>query len=140
MSRPTVLFLCTGNSARSQMGEALLRDLAGDRFESLSAGLDPKGVHPLTVAVLNELGLDVSGATSKDVRELMKTRSFETLITVCDHADANCPAGLPGVKTHLRWSFKDPAAATGTDEQKLAVFREIRNQIKARISDWLEHA
>ena len=139
MTGRKVLFLCTGNSARSQMAEALLREIAGDKFEPASAGTEPKGVHPLTVRVLKEDGIDISGALSKNVRELMGREVFLDLITVCDHADSNCPTVFPGVQRRFHWSFKDPAAATGSEEEQLKVFREVRDQIKARIKAWLDN-
>ncbi|MCA8915013.1 MAG: arsenate reductase ArsC [Planctomycetes bacterium] len=139
MTGRKVLFLCTGNSARSQMAEALLREIAGDEFEPASAGTEPKGVHPLTVRVLKEDGIDISSARSKNVREFMGHEVFLDLITVCDHADSNCPTVFPGVQRRFHWSFKDPAAAEGTEEDKLKVFREVRDQIKARIKAWLDN-
>jgi arsenate reductase len=139
MNKRTVLFLCTGNSARSQMAEALLRELAGERFEPASAGLDPKGVHPLTVQVLKEEGIDIGGARSTDVREYLGKKTFADLITVCGHADAACPTVFPGVQRRYHWPFDDPAAATGTEAEKLAAFRKARDQIKQRIKDWLDN-
>jgi arsenate reductase len=139
MNKRRVLFLCTGNSARSQMAEALLRKLAGDRFEPHSAGLEPKGVHPLTVQVLKEEGIDISDAKSTDVREYLGHKLFPDLITVCSHADSACPTVFPGVQRRYHWPFEDPAAVKGTDEQKLAAFRKARDQIKQRIKEWLDN-
>lgn len=139
MSGRTVLFLCTGNSARSQMAEALLREIAGDKFEPASAGMDPKGVHPLTIKVLKEDGIDISDAKSRNVREYLGHKTFLDLITVCDQADASCPTVFPGVQRRYHWSFKDPAAATGSEEEQLKAFREVRDQIKARIKAWLDN-
>ena len=130
-----VLFLCTGNSARSQMAEGLLRHLAGDRFEVFSAGTKPSVVNPLAIAAMRELGIDIASHRSKHVDECFG-RMMDTVITVCDNAKEACPV-FPGVKHQLHWSFVDPAAATGAEAEKLAVFREIRDQIRARIENEL---
>jgi arsenate reductase (thioredoxin) len=111
-----VLFLCTGNSARSQMAEAFLRKYAGDRFEALSAGLKPAGVNPFTIQVMQEVVIDISDQTSKGVDAYLGKVLFQYLITVCDDADKNCPAIWPGVNTRLHWSFEDPLAFQETDE------------------------
>jgi arsenate reductase len=132
-----VLFLCTGNSARSQMAEAFLRKYGGDQFEAHSAGLEPKGLNPFTVKVMEELGVDMSKHTSKGVREYLGKVHFHYLITVCDHAEQNCPTTWPGVNQRLHWSFEDPATFEGGDEAKLAKFREVRGQIEQKIKDWL---
>lgn len=130
-----VLILCTGNSARSQMAEALLRLRGGKRFEVYSAGTEPKGLNPLSVEALAELGVDIAGARSKGVEEFL-AQSFDYVITVCDHANETCPV-FPGAARRLHWSFEDPAAATGSHDQKLALFRRIRNQIDARLTAWI---
>jgi arsenate reductase len=135
MDKQRVLFLCTGNSARSQMAEAFLRKHGGDRFEAHSAGLEPKGLNPFTVKVMDEVGIDVSGQTSKGVKPI-SAKLFQHLITVCD-ADKNCPTVWPGVNNRMHWSFQDPAAVEGTDEEKLAKFREVRDLIEAKIINWL---
>jgi arsenate reductase len=132
-----ILFLCTGNSARSQMAEAFLRRFGGDRFEVHSAGLEPKGVHPLTIQVMQEAGIDISEQTSKGVETYLGKTLFRYLITVCDDADKNCPTIWPGVSQRMHWSYEDPAAFAGTDEEKLAKFREIRDLIEQRIQAWL---
>ena len=132
-----VLFLCTGNSARSQMAEALLRHHAGDRFDVYSAGLEPKGMSPFTVRVMEEIGIPLTGQYSKDVREYMGKLHFGYLITVCANAEERCPTTFPGVGQRLHWAFDDPAAVEGADEDKLAKFREVRDQIDHRIHDWL---
>ncbi len=137
MSIQRVLFLCTGNSARSQMAEAFLRKHGGDRFEAHSAGLEPKGMNPFTVKVMNEVGIDVSTQTSKGVDTYLGKVLFQHLITVCDDADKNCPTVWPGISNRMHWSFQDPAAAKGTDEEKLAKFREVRDLIEAKIKGWL---
>ena len=131
-----VLFLCTGNSARSQMAEAFLRKYGEDRFEAHSAGLEPKGLNPLTIKVMQEAGIDVSGQKSKGVGEYLGKVLFQYLITVCDDAEKNCPSTWPGISKREHWSFEDPAALQGTEEEKLAKFREVRDQIEIRIKEW----
>src|SRR3972149_5610853 len=125
-----VLFLCTGNSARSQMAEAFLRKYGGEHFEPHSAGLEPKGLNPLTVKVMSEVGIDISGQTSKGVETYLGKVLFQHLITVCDDADRNCPTTWPGVSNRMHWTFQDPAAFEGTEEEKLAKFREVRDLIE----------
>jgi arsenate reductase len=138
MGEKRILFLCTGNSARSQMAEAFLRKYGGDRFEAHSAGLTPRGLNPLTAKVMDEVGIDVSGQRSKGVEEYLGKMHFQALITVCDNAEKNCPTVWPGVNTRLHWSFEDPADFEGTEEQRLAKFREVRDQIEQRILDFLK--
>lgn len=135
--KQNTLFLCTGNSARSQMAEAFLRRMGGDHFEAYSAGLEPKGMNPLTVRVMEEIGYDLSGQYSKGVDVYGGKLYVQNLITVCDHAEKNCPTAWPGVAQRLHWSFEDPAAATGTEEERLAKFREVRDQIKDKVREWL---
>ena len=130
-----VLFLCTGNSARSQMAEGYLRRVAADRFEPLSAGIEPKGLNPLAVEAMREIGIDISQHKSKDVRDLLGVH-IRYVITVCDHAREHCPI-FPGTYKFLHWSFEDPAAAQGTREEKLAVFRRVRDGIIQRIEQEL---
>ena len=137
MSKQRVLFLCTGNSARSQIAEAFLKKYAGNRFESHSAGLEPKGLNPLTVKVMEEIGIDISGETSKGVDVYLGKILFQYLITVCDDADKNCPTIWPGVNTRMHWSFEDPARFEGTEEEQLAKFREVRDLIEKKIKVWL---
>jgi arsenate reductase (thioredoxin) len=137
MEKLRVLFLCTGNSARSQMAEAFLRKYANDHFEAHSAGLEPKALNPLTVRVMEEAGFDMSEHRSKGVGDYLGKVHFQYLITVCDDADKNCPTVWPGVNQRLHWSFEDPAKFEGTDEQKLAKFRQVRDQIDARVKTWL---
>jgi arsenate reductase (thioredoxin) len=134
--KPRVLFLCTGNSARSQMAEAFLRKHAGDRFEVHSAGLEPKGIHPLTVQVMEEVGIPLDGHRSKSLQEYFMKVQIGYLITVCSSAEEKCPT-LPGVSKRLHWAFEDPAAYEGAEDEKLAKFREVRDQIDGRIQDWL---
>ena len=137
MSKPRVLFLCTGNSARSQMAEAFLRKYASDRFEVHSAGLEPNALNPLTVKVMEEAGFDMSGYRSKGIGEYLGKVHFQYLITVCDDADKNCPTIWPGVNQRMHWSFEDPAKFEGSDEQKLAKFRQVRDLIDVRVKAWL---
>jgi arsenate reductase len=131
-----VLFLCTGNSARSIMAEALLRHYAPDQFEVYSAGLEPKGINPYTIRVMNEIGLDVSGGRSKDVMEFLGKVHMGYVITVCSNAEARCPI-FPFSTQRLHWPFEDPAAFEGSDDEKLAKFREVRDLIDERIRAWL---
>lgn len=138
MAKLNVLFLCTGNSARSQMAEGFLREAAGDRFEVYSAGLDPKGLNPYSIRAMDEVGIDIRHQTSDPVKKYMGRLHFAYGITVCSHADENCPHALFSRGERLHWPFDDPAAATGTDEEIMAKFREVRDQIKARIDTWLE--
>lgn len=132
-----VLFLCTGNSARSQMAEAFLRKHGGEQFEVHSAGLEPKGINPFTQRVMHEVGYDLAGHYSKGVSEFLGKRLVQTVITVCGHAEENCPTVWPGVTHRLHWSFEDPAAFDGPEEAKLSRFREIRDAIEQRVKDWL---
>ena len=132
-----VLFLCTGNSARSQMAEAFLRQYGSDQFEAYSAGLEPKGINPLTVQVMQEIGIDLSNQRSKGVQEFLGKVFIHELITVCDKAEKNCPTAWPGIIKKMHWSFEDPAAFEGSKEEKLAKFREIRDQIEQKVRDWV---
>ena len=129
--KPKVLFLCTGNSARSQMAEGYLRSRAGDRFDALSAGISPKGLNPLATEAMREIGIDIAQHTSKDAAEFLGT-PIQYVVTVCDNAKEHCPI-FPGTFKYLHWSFPDPAAVEGTREQKLAAFRETRDAIAQRI-------
>jgi arsenate reductase len=136
MDKPKVLFLCTGNSARSQMAEAFLRKYANDRFEVFSAGLEPKGIHPLTVRVMQEKGISLEGQTSKPLSVYMGKVNFDWLVTVCDNADKNCPF-FPGIGSRLHWPFEDPAALVGSEEEQLTKFRLVRDAIELKINNWL---
>jgi arsenate reductase len=136
MEKVKVLFLCTGNSARSIMAEAFLRRFAGDRFEVFSAGLEPQGINPLTQKVMKEIGFDLGGQSSKDVAQFLGREYFGYVITVCAQAESRCPI-FPGASIRLHWPFDDPAAFQGTEDEKLNKFREIRDQIRARIESWL---
>ena len=130
-----VLFLCTHNSARSQMAEGFLRAMAGDRFEAGSAGTEKTSVNPLAVRVMAERGIDLGGHTAKVYADVA-LRSWDYLITVCDDANERCP-WVPGSVKRLHWSFPDPSRATGSEEERLAVFRRVREQIQERLTDWL---
>ena len=130
-----VLFLCTHNSARSQMAEGLLRHLGGDGIDVASAGTEARGVHPLAVRAMAELGIDLRGHTSKTLERFVGER-WDDVITVCDSANESCPV-FPSARRRLHWSFDDPSAAVGSDEQRLAVFRRFRDDIRARIETWL---
>ena len=130
-----VLILCTGNSCRSQLAEALWRHEAGDRFEVASAGTAPTGIHPLAVRVLEEVGASAAGQYSKHVSEL-SGQHFDLAVTVCGHARDRCPV-WPGHSRREHWPFDDPAAATGSEEEVLAVFRRVRDQIRRRIREHL---
>jgi arsenate reductase len=135
VNKERVLFLCTHNSARSQMAEGLLRATAGDRFEVQSAGTEKTAVNPLAIRVMAERGIDISAHTSKVSDGLMKD-PWDYLITVCDDANERCPF-VPGVQKRLHWSFEDPSRATGSDDARVATFRKVRDQIEARIAEWL---
>jgi arsenate reductase len=136
-AKAKVLFLCTGNSARSQMAEGFLRHYADDSFEAYSAGLEPKGMNPLTVKVMQEIGIDVSGQRSKHVREYLGYVNFAYLIIVCGDAEEKCPTVFVGVSQRMFWPFDDPAKAEGGEEEKLAEFRRVREQIGERMREWL---
>lgn len=138
MDKMKVLFLCTGNSARSQMAEAFTRHFAGDIIEAYSAGLEPVGVHPLTVKVMEEIGIDIGTQTSKPLSMFLGKEHFSYLITVCGQADKNCPAVFPGMGQRLHWELEDPAAVVGSEEDRLRIFREVRDQIRDRVRAWLQ--
>lgn len=138
MVKTKVLFLCTGNSARSQMAEAFLRKYGGERFEPHSAGLEPQGIHPLTIQVMEEAGLSLAGQESKSVKVFLGQVNFGYLITVCDQAEKNCPATFLGISRRLHWSFEDPAAFSGSDHDKLNKFRQVRDLIEAQVRSWVK--
>jgi arsenate reductase len=132
-----ILVLCTGNSCRSQMAEGYLRFLAGDRFDVFSAGLAPGVVNPKAIQVMQADGVDLSQHISKDVQQFIG-QQFDYIITVCDNAQEHCPF-FPGKAQRIHWSFADPAAARGTETEIQAVFREVRDQIRARITEFLQN-
>jgi len=129
-----VLFVCTHNSARSQMAEGFLRHLGGDAFEADSAGTEPGALHPLAVEAMAEVGVDISGQRAKSVDDFVQQR-FDYVITVCDDANESCPI-FPNALHRLHWSFPDPSAATGSHEERLAVFREVRGGIRERMEQF----
>jgi arsenate reductase len=135
MTRQRVLVLCTHNSARSQMAEGFLRARAGDRFEVESAGTEATRVNALATRAMSEVGIDLAGHRSKTLN-LFLDQPWDYVITVCDSANERCPI-FPRTVTRLHWSFEDPSAATGTEEERLQVFRRIRDEISGRIDGWL---
>jgi arsenate reductase (thioredoxin) len=136
MNKLRVLFLCSANTSRSQMAEALLRHHGADRFEVISAGLEPGVVNPFAIQAIEEMGLSMEGHRAKAVKDFLG-QSFHYLITVCSNAEEKCPI-FPGVIYRLYWPFEDPAALVGSDTEKLAKFREIRDQIDAQIQTWVK--
>ncbi len=126
-----VLILCTGNSARSQMAEGLLRHLGGTRYEVFSAGTKPAGVNPLAIEAMREVGIDISTQRSKSVAEFAG-QEFAAVITVCDNAAEECPI-FPGAPQRAHWSLPDPAAVSGTEQEKLGAFRKVREELERRI-------
>ncbi len=139
MKKQKVLFLCTGNSARSQMAEAFLRHYAADRFEAYSAGLDPRGINPFTEKVMAEAGVDMQGQYSKHLGEYLGKMHFNYVITVCSEADKSCPTVFPGMMQRLKWQFDDPDAFSGSEEMKLERFRETRDRVGEKIRQWLDN-
>jgi arsenate reductase (thioredoxin) len=135
MTKTKVLFLCTHNSARSQMAEGLLRHLAGDRFEVMSAGTEATSVRPEAIEAMFEFGADISRQTSKTLERYLG-EPFDYVVTVCDDANEACPV-FPGAENRLHWSFQDPSRAKGSEEERLGVFRKVRDEIQARISEEL---
>ncbi|NJO17315.1 MAG: arsenate reductase ArsC [Thioploca sp.] len=139
MAKQKILFVCVHNSARSQMAEAWLNHFGGEQFEAESAGLSPGTLNPLAVKVMQEVGIDISHKKTQAVFDLFQTsRIFAYVITVCDETSAEkCPI-FPGITKRFHWSFPDPAALTGTEEEKLAKTREIRDLIKVKIANWCQ--
>jgi arsenate reductase len=136
MNKKHILILCTGNSARSQMAEGILRHLAGDRFEVESAGTAPSFVRPEAIKALAEIGIDISNHYSKSVTQFTD-REFDHVITVCDNAKESCPI-FPGKRERIHWSFSDPAAVKGTEEERLSAFRTVRDQIHAKLLTFID--
>ena len=130
-----VLVVCTHNSARSQMAEALLRHLGGDQFAVYSAGTEPGYVQPLAIKAMAEVGIDISQARSKHVNEFID-QTFDYVITVCDRARETCPV-FPGEPQRIHWSFPDPAAVEGTEEERLRAFRRVRDELTQRLRVWI---
>jgi arsenate reductase (thioredoxin) len=135
--KPTLLVLCTGNSCRSHLAEGVLQSIAGDLFEIASAGSTPAGyVHPLAIEIMAEIGIDISSHRSKHMREFLD-HPVETVITVCGNADQACPI-FPGQVNRHHWPFEDPARAVGADEEKRAMFRRVRNEIRRVFTAYIE--
>src|SRR5579883_607960 len=134
-TKQRVLFVCTHNSARSQMAEGWLRHLAGDRFAAFSAGTEARGVNPIAIRAMAEVGIDISAQESKTLDRYL-AEPWDAVITVCDQANESCPF-FPGGKHRLHWSFPDPSTATGTDDEKLAVYRTVRDAIRIRLKEIL---
>jgi arsenate reductase len=132
-----VIFLCTGNSARSQMAEGLMNHLSHEEWKVQTAGIFPSYVHPLAIRVMEEIGIDISQQTSKSMNQFLN-EVFDYIITLCDEAAQSCPT-FPGQGKRLHWSFQDPAAAIGTIEERLAVFRRVRDEIRTKIEEFLEN-
>lgn len=136
--KPKFLFLCTGNSARSQMGEAFLRAYAGDHFDVFSAGINPKNeIHPLVRTAMQEIGLTMEGQTPKNVSEYLGNFVFAYTVSVCGNAEEQCPRIFLNMGQHMYWPFDDPAALEGSEDERLARVRIIRDQISAKIKTWL---
>lgn len=135
MNKAKVLFLCTENSARSQMAEALLREAASERFEAFSAGLRPTRVHPLAVEAMSEIGIDIRGQQAKGLAGFLGRVHFGYLITVCDQAAADCPI-FPGTAIRHHWSVDDPAAVEGSESERRAAFRRVRDELAGRIAEF----
>lgn len=135
MEKKRVLFLCTGNTCRSQMAEGLLKKFAGERFEVFSAGISPGQVNPLAIKVMSEVGIDISRQRSKSVQEFLGQK-FDSVITLCSSARQICPA-FPGVYENIHWDLEDPALAWGTEEERLLVYRRVRDLIKKHLENWL---
>ena len=136
-SRKSVLFICIHNSARSQMAEGFLREYAGDRLNALSAGLEPTEVHPLAIEVMREVGIDISGQSSKSLDRYLGKETVHYAIFVCSRAEESCPYVYSLSLNRLSWPFDDPAALEGTRDESLEKFREVRDRIDGRIRDWL---
>jgi arsenate reductase (thioredoxin) len=137
-NKPMILVLCTGNSARSQMAEAFLRKYHGDRFNAASAGTEPQPqMNPLAVRAMDEIGIDISSQRPKNVREYLGRLPVRHVVIVCDNANQSCPRIWPGAFTRTFMPFDDPAAVDGTDADKLAAFRRVRNQIDKAIRSWI---
>jgi arsenate reductase len=135
--KQTILVLCTGNSCRSQMAEGLLRKYKGDRYRVESAGTDPKEqVHPLAVRVMSEIGIDISGQRPKNASEFLGKEPVHHVLIVCDNANGTCPRAWPGAVSRTFMPFDDPAEARGTEEQRLAVFRRVRDEIAVVARTW----
>lgn len=136
MTKTKVIFLCSHNSARSQMAEALLTKYAGDYFEIFSGGFKPQPIHPYAIKVMQEIGSDLSKQQPKDLWDIAKGQHFGIIITLCQKTEKDCPT-IPGASTRLYWNIEDPAAIVGSEEEKLAKFRQTREQINEQIKNFL---
>jgi arsenate reductase len=137
MNKSAVLFLCTNNAARSQMAEAFLKKRAAAQFDAYSAGTEPREIHPLTIRVMNEIGIDLNGHQSKHLRLFLGKLGVRFAIFVCQKAEEKCPSTWPGALNRIEWPIDDPAACEGPDEERVKKFREVRDQIDLKIADWL---
>jgi arsenate reductase len=136
-NKQKVLFLCTGNSCRSQMAEAILREYAGDKYEVFSAGIEYSQVNPYAIKVLKEIRVDTDPLFSKPITKFLGKETFDYLITVCSNAEERCPY-FPGIGERLHWPFEDPYNFEGSEKEKLEKYREVRDLIKNRITSWLK--
>jgi arsenate reductase len=132
----TILFLCTGNSCRSQMAEGFARHLSSNGDEIYSAGTHPKPIHPLAIRVMQEAGIDISGQHSKGL-DSIPINKIDVVVTLCGDAAANCPR-LPGAAKHIHWPLSDPALAQGDEEKVVGAFRTVRDELRSRIGEWFE--
>lgn len=132
-----VLFLCTHNSSRSQMAEGLLRARGGTAYEVFSAGTEPRVVHPLAIKAMQEIGIDISNHTARGIEAFANVAPMDLVVTVCDEAAETCPF-FPNARRQVHWGFPDPSQARGSEEERLAIFRRVRNQIAARIARFLD--
>jgi arsenate reductase len=138
-NKPNVLFLCTGNSCRSQMAEGFLCELGGDRFIAYSAGTNPaESVHPLAMQVMSEKGIDISQNKPTNVKQYLGRLPVRHLVIVCDAANEQCPRIFPGMLNRMFWPFDDPAAFVGSEAATLEKFRTVRDQIETRLKQWLK--
>ena len=137
MKKTKIIIVCSQNSARSQMAEAFFNKYGQDILEVASAGLESTSVNPYAIQVMKEIGMDISGQRSKSVKEFLGKNAFGYVITVCKKAESRCPIIFPGVSQILSWPFDDPAAVTGTEEEKLEAFRKARNEIEMKVKDWI---
>ena len=131
-----VLFLCTHNSSRSQMAEGLLRSRGGDAYEVFSAGTQPRSVHPLAIQAMHEIGIDLSTHCAKGIEEFAAASPMDLVITVCDEAAEACPF-FPNARQQVHWGFSDPSQVTGSEEERLAAFRHVRDLITAKMNQFL---
>ncbi|HZU04286.1 MAG TPA: arsenate reductase ArsC [Ktedonobacteraceae bacterium] len=134
-----VLFLCTHNSSRSQMAEGLLRVRGGAAYEVFSAGTEPRVVHPLAIKAMQEIGIDISHQSAKGIEAFASAPPMDLVVTVCDEAQEACPF-FPNARRQIHWGFPDPSQAQGSEEERLTVFRQVRDQISAKITRFLEHS